>query len=95
MTFPFLSKLVPILSPQTIEYYGKVINDVMTSRRANNVKLGDFVDTLNGMHVKLSTDEYKRLGITEDTITAQALIFFLAGKIPGVNITRFLFRSKK
>lgn len=80
MTFPFLSKFVPILSPTAIEYFANVINGVMASRRTNNIKLGDFVDTLNEMHEKIPTEEYKRLRIREDTVTAQALAFFIAGK---------------
>lgn len=52
----------------------------MVQRRAGKTKLNDFIDTLNEMHAKLETDEYKRLDITESTVMAQALIFFLAGK---------------
>lgn len=52
----------------------------MKSRREKNIKVNDFIDTLNGMMANLDTEEYKKLGITETTVMCQALIFFLAGK---------------
>ncbi len=52
----------------------------MKKRREQGIRVNDFADTLNDMLVKLNTEEYKTLGITETTVISQALIFFLAGK---------------
>lgn len=79
-TFPFLTRIAPIFPPEPLEFFNDILKSVMKSRREKNIKVNDFIDTLNGMMANLDTEEYKKLGITETTVMCQALIFFLAGK---------------
>lgn len=75
-----MSRLAPFFPVETLEFFNNVLKSVMESRKEQNIRVNDFVDTLNDMMAKLETEEYKKLGITETTVMCQALIFFLAGK---------------
>jgi len=77
--FPFLARLTPFFPPGTLEFFAGILKNVMQSRRENNIKIPDFIDSLNEMMEKLDTEEYKKLGIDEITVMCQALIFFIAG----------------
>ncbi|ODM89526.1 Cytochrome P450 3A40 [Orchesella cincta] len=76
--FPFLAKLAPFFPPETLEFFANLLRNVMKSRRENNIKIPDFIEALNEMLEKIPTEEYKKHGITENTVMSQALIFFLA-----------------
>lgn len=77
--FPSLASYLPLFPPETLLFYRDLLRNVMAQRRESKSKLGDFIDCLNEMYIRMDTDEYKQLGITETTVMAQALIFFLAG----------------
>ncbi|CAL8107398.1 unnamed protein product [Orchesella dallaii] len=78
-TFPFLISLAPFFPPDTLDFFANIVKNVMKSRRESNTKISDFIDSLNEMMEKVGTEEYKKLGITVNTVLCQALIFFLAG----------------
>jgi len=79
--YPFLIKLAPFIGPEVMDYFGNLLETILTSRRkSRGARVGDFVDVMNDMIEKCETDEeYKKIGITATTAMCQAMIFLLAG----------------
>jgi len=80
VTFPFLTKLAPTLDTKGSDKFVNTFRVVMKERKLNRAaKINDLADKLNDMLDLLDTPEYQRLGITENTVFAQAVGgFFLA-----------------
>lgn len=72
-------RLIPFFPAESLEFLDNVIQSAIKSRQGSNAKINDFIDCLIEMTRLLSTEEYKRLGITSQTVTSQALLFFFAG----------------
>ena len=80
MTFPILARAAPIFPTDVIEYFGNILRKVMAERRqAGIVTQDDMVYVFSELHEKTNTPEFKQLGITEQTVVAQALVFLFAG----------------
>jgi len=79
--YPFLIKLAPLVGPEVMDYFGNLLETILTSRRkSGGERVGDFVDVMNDMIEKCEKDEeYKRLGITATTAMCQAMLFLVAG----------------
>jgi cytochrome P450 len=80
VTFPFLTKFAPTLDNEGSSKFADTFRAVMKERREKNLpKVNDLADKLNDMLDLIDSPEYKRLGITENTVLAQAVGgFFLA-----------------
>lgn len=76
--FPFMQKIFPSVPPNAMKFFENTINGIFSGREKSGLKIPDMVNTLMEMREKCSTPDYKRLGITEVTVLAQALEFFLA-----------------
>lgn len=79
VTFPFLTQLAPTLESGAISKLGTIFRNVLNTRRASGQRNNDFMDSLNEMISRTDSETYKKLGITELTIVAQAFNFGLAG----------------
>ncbi|ODN00768.1 Cytochrome P450 6B1 [Orchesella cincta] len=77
--FSFLARLAPFSPLDKVEFFANLLRNVMKWRRENNIKIPDFIESLNEMLEKILTEEYKKHRITENTVMCQALIFLLAG----------------
>ncbi|ODM99103.1 Cytochrome P450 3A56 [Orchesella cincta] len=79
MSFPFLTRFAPTLDTNATKKIGATFRNVLSARRSAGQKNNDFADILNEMIAKTSSPQYKKLGITDTTIVAQAFNFILAG----------------
>lgn len=79
MSFPFLIRFAPTLESASIRKIGATFRSALSARRATGQKNNDFADILNEMIEKTGDPKFKKLGITENTIVAQAFNFILAG----------------
>jgi len=79
-TFPFIASLAPFIPHDVLEFFSKVLGDIMKARRKEGGKYNDFIDLLNEMVDNANSNpKYQQLGITETTVMAQAIIFLFAG----------------
>ena len=81
VSLPFLQKLT---SAKTIDtsttFFQGIYKAVLDQRRKSGEKSDDFLDMLIELLDKVKSEEYKRLGITERTILANAVEFYIAGQ---------------
>ncbi|XP_021967532.1 cytochrome P450 3A4 [Folsomia candida] len=80
-TFPFIASLEPFVSSEVMQFFDDLLKGILKQRRdSGRERINDFVDAMNDMIEKCSTDpEYIQLNIKESTIMGQAMIFLLAG----------------
>lgn len=74
-----MTRLAPTLESTATNKIGAIFRNVLSARRTSGQKNNDFADILNEMINKTGSPEYKKLGITQTTIVAQAFNFILAG----------------
>ncbi|XP_025603007.2 probable cytochrome P450 6a13 [Athalia rosae] len=75
---PWLYQLLgkPVLPKEVTEFFVSTVKQTMDYRRENNVKRGDLIDML--MEIK-DSPEKSDCELTDNLITAQAFVFFVAG----------------
>jgi hypothetical protein len=60
--------------------FKEIFELMMADRKASGVNKKDIVDLCLEQMEKCSSPEYKKLGITDNTIVCQAFVFFFAGQ---------------
>ena len=82
-TFSFIEKLFPQFSDiETTKKFVDALDQAIKQRKASpdsSQSSKDFIGVIIEMMEKIDTPEYKKLNITKDTITAQAIEFYIAG----------------
>ncbi|CAL8117001.1 unnamed protein product [Orchesella dallaii] len=83
-SFPFLNRFAPAFNIEPTKLIESTFRQVIESRKRQIAAGGptnnkDFLDVLVDLWGRVSTEEFKNLGITETTIIAQAVNFFLGG----------------
>lgn len=92
-TFPAIASMNPFIPPEVLNFFGKVLGDIMKGRRKSETKYNDFIDFLNEMVDSTATEKFQKLGITDTTVMAQALIFLFAGfDTTATTLTMFSYR---
>lgn len=92
LTFPALVRFCPTFDNGPSNLIEKTFRHVLTGRRKSGEKNEkDFVHILNDLIDRTSTDEYKRLKITEETIISQAVNMFLGGYETSGSTSTMLF----
>ena len=64
----------------SLEFFEKIYNQVLDQRQKSGEKNDDFVDMLLDLMKKTKSEDFKRLRITERTIIANAVEFYIAGQ---------------
>ncbi|ODM96046.1 Lithocholate 6-beta-hydroxylase [Orchesella cincta] len=78
LSFPFLSRFAPTFIDEPTKLIESTLRQIISSRKKQqNSK--DFLDVLVDLWGRVNTKEFKDLGLTENTILAQAIDFFLGG----------------
>ncbi|ODM96045.1 Cytochrome P450 3A21 [Orchesella cincta] len=78
ISFPFLSRFAPAFNDAPTKLIESTFRQIISSRKKQqNSK--DFLDVLVDLWGRVNTKEFKDLGISETTIIAQAINFFLGG----------------
>jgi cytochrome P450 len=79
--FPFLLQYIPVI-PEAYDKLWKISDDIMKSREAQKISAkNDFIARLMELKrdVKQDPGAEHHLGLNDDVITAQGVIFFVAG----------------
>lgn len=63
-----------------------MVRNVWKTRQQSGAKVNDFVDVLHEMLQQVSTDEFKKVKVTEWTVVAQAIVFLGAGMIMKISM---------
>ncbi|CAL8116989.1 unnamed protein product [Orchesella dallaii] len=82
--FPFLSRFAPVCNDEPTKLIEKTFRQIIEFRKqqidlkqATNSK--DFLDVLVDLWDRVESEEFKAHGVTQNTIIAQAINFFLGG----------------
>ena len=63
-----------------IAFFEVVYKGILDQRRQSGARNDDFIDMLIDLMEKVKSNDYKKLGITERTILANAVEFYIAGQ---------------
>jgi len=87
-SFPWLQRFAPgMMDAKRSDAFREIFLQMMDARRKSGEKKRDVIDLCIEQMDKMDTPEYKRIGITEQTIICQAFVFFFAGQDQISNVS--------